>query len=79
MLYCFSRYISETGHRENVTICDKSNKDGNLYVSNGQTMTIALDTRQRRTLQDGEEFILSYKGIDFETICKTIGYTNCIA
>ena len=55
----FHSYISETGHRNNVTVCSKKGGQEHIYKSNGQNVIISLKTNVLRRVPD---FVIEYKG-----------------
>ena len=52
------RYIVETGHRSNVSICTKTESMGHLYTSNGRDVKIHINTND----DTAPDFVLHYHG-----------------
>ena len=53
------RYITEIGHRDNISICARTGGNEHIYTSNGRHVQIHIDTEDQNSNKD---FILEYKG-----------------
>ena len=61
-LFVCCSYITEVGHRNNMTICAKHGGNDHIYTSNGRGVKIYINTKANAPEED---FTLQYNGTIF--------------
>ena len=81
-LHCVFRYITEVGHRNNISICARTGGNEHIYTSNGRHVQIHINTRDKTSDKD---FMLEYKGnylnafkFNCVYLCYAFRYFQCL-